>query len=187
MFKYSVILTNVGSASDRYMTCGYGRSYTNAELFERLSAIDHVTGVELIGGANITKENVNEIKEYLDKYNLTPTSIIPDHFGKPIWGKGAFTSFDPNVRRAAVEETCNMIDIAKDIGCPLINIWNGQDGYDYPFQVDYDRIYGDMVEGLRECAQYDRDIKISIEYKVKEPRNHSLIPNASSTLLLIWT
>ena len=27
MYQYSVILGNVGQCSDRYMTCGYGRTY----------------------------------------------------------------------------------------------------------------------------------------------------------------
>jgi hypothetical protein len=26
---------------------------------------------------------------------------------------------------------------AKQIGCPLISIWPGQDGFDYPFSMDY--------------------------------------------------
>lgn len=185
MFNYSVILTNMGSCRDRFMTSGYGRKYSNAELFERLGKIEGVTGVELISGANVSTGNLSEIKELLEKYNLHVTSIIPDHFGKQIWGRGAFTAPEPEVRKAAVEETCAMIDIAREIGCNIINIWNGQDGYDYPLQVDYLITREWLTDGIRKCADYGKDIKISLEYKPKEPRNHSFVSNISNTLLLI--
>ena len=185
MFNYSVILTNMGSCHDRFMTSGYGKKYSNAELFERLSKIEGVTGVEFISRANITRDNLSEIKELLNIYKFKVTSIIPDHFGKQIWGKGAFTAPDPEVRRSAVEETYSMIDIAKELNCDIINIWNGQDGYDYPMQVDYDRTHEWLVEGLRKCADYGKDIRIALEYKPKEPRNHSFVNNVSNTMLLI--
>jgi len=167
------------------MVSGYGRKYSNTELFERLSKIDGVTGVELIGGTNINKENLSEIKELLGKYKFKVVSIIPDHFGKQIWKKGAFTAPDPEVRKAAVQETCSMIDIAQDLDCYTISIWNGQDGYDYPMQVDYERTYEWLVEGLRECADYKNDVRLSLEYKPKEPRNYSFISNAHNSMLLI--
>lgn len=185
MSNYSVILSNMGLCSDRFMTVGYGKKYSVSELFERLNKIDGVSGVELIGGSNITKENLSEIKEFVDKYSLKVVSLIPDHFGRRIWGKGAFTSPDPNVRKAAIDETCSMIDMANELDCDLINIWNGQDGYDYPMQVDYERTHEWLAEGLRKCAIYDKDTRISLEYKPKEPRNHSYISNVHSTLLLI--
>ena len=78
-----------------------------------------------------------------------------------------------------------MIDVARKLGCGLLNIWNGQDGYDYPFQVDYRNMQKWLVEGIGECADYAGNIKISLEYKPKEPRNHSIISNVYSTLLLI--
>lgn len=185
MFNYSVILTNVGSCCDRYLPTGYDRAYNTAELFERLSRIEGITGVELIGGANIAMDNVSKVKELLKKYKFKAVSVIPDHFGKALWGKGAFTAPDAEVRRTAVEETCAMIDTAREVDCDLINIWNGQDGYDYPMQVDYIETRKWLVEGIRECADYAPDIKLALEYKPKEPRNHSFISNVFSTLLLI--
>lgn len=185
MFNYSVILTNVGSCCDRFLPAGYGKHYNNAELFERVNQIKAIKGVELIGGTNITKSNVSEIKDYLHKYGLEVTSIIPDHFGESKWGKGAFLSPDKGIREAAVQETCDMMDIAAEIGCKIINIWNGQDGHDYPFQINYSQAYDWLVEGITKCADYRKDIKISLEYKPKEPRTHSAISNIFSALSYI--
>ena len=135
--KYAVILGNVGSCSDRYMTGGYSEPFTVEQLFERLSTIDNVHAVEFVGGWQLTLDNRQMVKEQLEKYKLTPVSIIPDHFGRPIWGLGAFTHPDPDVRQAAVKETMDMVEAARFIGCDTISIWNGQDGYDYPLQANY--------------------------------------------------
>ena len=183
--KYSVILSNVGSCCDRYMPTGYGRSYTNAELFQRLSNVGGITGVELIGGSNINKENVSEIKEYLHQYKLEPVAIIPDHFGTAKWGKGAFTNPDPEIRKMAVEETVSMAECGNEIGCKTISIWNGQDGFDYPFQADYQAAWEWLADGIKQCAQACPNTRFAIEYKPKEPRNHSFVSTVYSTLLLI--
>ena len=182
--KYSVILSNVGSCCDRYMPGGYAAPFTTEQLFERVASIAGVTGVELIGG-QIVPGNVAQIQELLHKHNLQAVSIIPDHFGVMKWGRGAFTSPDAGIRAQAVEETLAMADCAAKIGCDTISIWNGQDGFDYPFQADYERAWEWLADGVRACAKARPDIRFSLEYKPKEPRNHSFVSNMHATLLLI--
>ena len=91
--KISVILGNVGSCSDRY--CGsYSAPFTVEQMFERVKSIEGVTGVELVGTWHITPDNINEIKENLNRTGLELVSIIPDHFGEEKWKMGAFTNKD---------------------------------------------------------------------------------------------
>jgi xylose isomerase len=183
--KLSVILGNVGSCSDRFVNGGYSPPFTIEQLFDRVKSVPGVTGVEMVGTWHITTDNVEEIKAHLRRTGLEAVSIIPDHFGEAKWGKGAFSSKDPGLRREAVQATKNMIDAAVKIGCPLISLWPGQDGYDYFFQADYikERIW--FEEGVAECCSYNKDIKVAIEYKVKEPRNRSYPSNVYSTLLMV--
>src|SRR5215203_4916807 len=61
----------------------------------------------------------------------------------------------------------------------------GQDGWDYPFQVDYHDIWKLAVDGLRELVGAHPEIKFVIEYKPREPRNKIIFPNAARTLLAI--
>ena len=77
-----------------------------------------------------------------------------------------------------------MLDAAVELGCGLVNIWNGQDGYDYHFQADYWQERDWLVEGLRECAAYRPEVRVSLEYKPKEPRNRSYLGTAAGTLLV---
>lgn len=183
--KYSVILANVGSCSDRYMSCGYSAPFTLEQLFDRVASIEHVEGVELVGNWHITTKNVRQIKDNLSRTSLQAVSIIPDHFGQMKWGKGAFTSKNPAIRAQAVKETKEMMDVAAEIGCGLISLWPGQDGYDYPFQGDYIEERGWFEEGVRECCKYRKDIKVAIEYKIKEPRNRSYPSTVGTTLLMV--
>ncbi len=183
--KLSVILGNVGSCSDRYCTGGYSAPFTVEQLFERVQSIEGVTGVELVGTWHVTQENKKLIAELLKKSGLKLVSIIPDHFGEAKWKNGAFSSKDAGIRKEAVETTRQMMDIAKELGCPLISLWPGQDGYDYSFQGDYIKERTWFEEGVAECCAYNRDIDISIEYKIKEPRNRSYPSTVYSTLLMV--
>jgi xylose isomerase len=185
MLNYSVILGNVGQCSDRYMTGGYGRPFELEELFERVASIKGVTGVELIGNWQISDKTVGKIKDYLKQYTFKAVAIIPDHFGSQIWGKGAFTHPHADVRKAAIEETNHMCALGREIGCDMISVWNGQDGYDYPLQADYINGHKWLAEGLTQCCTDNPDMRISLEYKPKEPRNHSFLANVWTTLALI--
>ena len=181
--KYSVIISNFGNRSDRFLS-GYGEDRTFEQLCDSAVRVSGLSGVEIVGTWHITTKNAQEVKTQLEDHNLNLVSIIPDHFATQIYGSGAFTSKDARVRAQAIADTKAMMDIAAELNCPLINIWNGQDGYDYPFQADYLQERDWLVSGLRECAQYRTDIRVSLEYKLKEPRNRSYLGTAAGTLLV---
>jgi xylose isomerase len=181
--KYSVIISNFGNRSDRFLS-GYGEDRTFAQLCDSAVRVPGLSGVEIVGTWHITTRNVLEVKAQLEDHNLKLVSIIPDHFATQIYGTGAFTAKDARVRAQAVADTKAMMDIAAELGCSLINIWNGQDGYDYPFQADYLQEHDWLAAGIRECAQHRSDIRISLEYKLKEPRNRSYIGTAAGALLI---
>lgn len=182
--KYSAILGNLGNTCDRFLSSGYKDQPSKSEMMERAASIPEVTGIELVGTWDITKENQSEIKELLEKHNLTCASIIPDHFSQKIWGNGAFTSRNADVRKKAIEATIEAIDIAANLQCPLVNIWPGQDGYDYPLQGDFENAYNWIIDAIRECADHNTDIKLALEYKIKEPRTHSYLATATNTLMI---
>lgn len=181
--KYSIILGNLGNTCDRFLSSGYKKNIPTEEMFKQAVSIEGVKGIELVGTWDITSKNVKTMGKLLKDHNIKLVSIIPDHFGQAVWGRGAFTSRDPEVRRRAVEVTKEMIDILDELDGELINLWPGQDGYDYPFQGNFDEACSWLVEGLKECASYKPDVRIALEYKPKEPRNFSYLARSSDTLL----
>jgi sugar phosphate isomerase/epimerase len=182
--KFAVILGNVGSCSDRYCSA-YGRSFSTGELFDRVASIEEIEGVELVGNWHIRKDNAEEVAKHLERTGLKCVSIIPDHFGEAKWKFGAFTSKDPEIRKSAIAAAREMIDIAAMLDCPAVSLWPGQDGFDYCFQSDYLLERQWLTEGIRECCEYNPRMNICLEYKPKEPRQHSHISRVADTLLLV--
>ena len=184
MNNYSIILGNLGNTCDRFLSSGYKSQPSKAEMIRQAAAISGVRGVELVGSWDVTPENVDEMGELLAKHGLACVSIIPDHFSQQRWGKGAFTSKDPAIRAQAYEETCAAAEMARSLKCPLINLWPGQEGYDYVFQSDYILDRRRTIEAVAKAAKAYPDIKFSLEYKPKEPRTHSTWARAADTLLV---
>jgi xylose isomerase len=184
MTKYSVILGNLGNTCDRFLSSGYKDQPPKAEMFRQAAAIPGVTGVELVGTWDVTKENVEEVGSLLAKHGLSCVSIIPDHFSQKRWGRGAFTAKDPSIRAQALDETMAAAELARTLKCPLINLWPGQDGYDYAFQSDFRAERRWTIEAVAKAAKAYPDIRFSLEYKPKEPRTHSTWARAADTLLV---
>jgi xylose isomerase len=182
--KFSIILGNLGNTCDRFLSSGYKQQPTKEEMVKQAAAIDGVTGIELVGTWDVTEDNADDVGNLLAKHNLECVSIIPDHFSQKRWGKGAFTSKDPKIREQAVEETYKAAEIANKLKCRLINIWPGQDGYDYPLQAHYIEERHWLRENLyKVCSRYP-NIQFALEYKMKEPRTHSFLARCADTLLM---
>lgn len=182
--RCSVILGNLGNTCDRFLPSGYKDQPPKAEQFRRAASIRGVSGIELVGTWDVTAATVAETKRHLADSGLRLASIIPDVFSHKTWGRGSFTSRDAAVRRAAVATVREAMDMAVELGGDLINLWPGQDGFDYPFQGAFDEIDAWWTEGLRACADHRRDVRIALEYKCKEPRTHSYLATAADTLLV---
>lgn len=181
--SYSVFLGNVGSCSDRYCAA-YAPPFSIEQLFERAASIELLSGVDLVATRDILAGR-DTVKRCLDTTGLRPVSVAVDHFTEAIWRQGSFSSIDPAIRAKAVQATCEVMDFAKDLGCDLVTIWPGQDGYDYPLQADYEQERTWFADGIRQAAAYRRDVRVSIEYKLKEPRTHCYLNGASTAALIL--
>lgn len=182
--RYSVILGNLGNTCDRFLPTGYKDVPPKAEMISLAAGIPGIQGIELVGSWDITEENATAISAQLAAANLTCVSIIPDLFSQKRWGLGSLSAKDPETRRLAMEEVRSVGRIARQIGCPLINLWLGQDGYDYPLTADYRKQRKDLALGIAALAAEFPDLRFALEYKPKEPRTHSFQARAADTLLM---
>ncbi|MGI6113868.1 MAG: sugar phosphate isomerase/epimerase family protein [Mahellales bacterium] len=183
--KFGSCLPVFGNCADRYVQSGYGQPKTLRQMLEGAAQVKEIEGVELVGNWHINDENFEEVKGMLNDLGLKVSMMVPDLWTQGKWGKGTFTAKDEATRRAAIDEVKKAMDMAADVGCDKVDVWFGQDGFDYPFQADYIEAWDQLIEGLRECADYRKDIKICLEYKLKEPRTHLFVSTAAKTRLLI--
>ncbi len=182
--RFATHLGVFGSGIDRYVTGGYGEARTLSQLFEEAGKTRGLTGIELVGAWHLKPDNLPEIKKYLRDTNLKLVMIAPDLWGQAKWKLGSFTSHEEKIRRQAIDEVKKCIDLAAELGCKLVGPWFGQDGYDYLFETDYGRAWDFLIEGIRECVDYQKDIRLGIEYKIKEPRQHCHVAGVAEALLI---
>jgi sugar phosphate isomerase/epimerase len=181
--NYAVILGNLGNTKDRFCD-SYKQTLPTPEMLRQAAAIPHVSGIELVGTWDISTGNATEMKAALSDLGLACVSVIPDLFGNPLYWKGCYTSTDPAVRRHGIDYTKEMCDIAEDLGCSILNIWPGQDGYDYNLTADYAAQREWMCEAIAELATAYPNLRFALEYKAKEPRTHSTLARMADSLLL---
>ena len=181
--KYSVFLGNVGNCYDRYCP-QYSKPFSLQELFERAASIDKLNAVDLVMDWNMMSKK-SEIKKLLKKTGLKVASLAVDTFANPLYKKGSLSSIVTEVRDRAIKDSKNVIDFAVEIGCPIVTLWPGQDGYDYIFAADYIKERQLFADGVEELCKYNPNITITLEYKIKEPRTHSYISTVGATLLMI--
>ncbi|MFH1006733.1 MAG: sugar phosphate isomerase/epimerase family protein [Candidatus Latescibacterota bacterium] len=183
--KFGACLPTFDSCADRYCLSGYGPKRSLEEMFERASQVEHLKGVELVGNWHLNEENFGFIGKMLAKYHLEVSMMVPDLWTQAKWGKGSFASKNATIREEAVQEVTKVMDMAADIGCDKVDVWLGQDGFDYSFQADYAVDWEHIIAGIGQCADHRKDIKVCIEYKLKEPRKHCYIDSAAKTMLIL--
>lgn len=98
---------------------------------------------------------------------------------------GDLTNPDEELRQKAITMCKEAADICRELGGSVITLWLENDGFDYPFQMDYEYCFKQVVEAIQEVADYAKDMKISIEYKPYEERNFALIDSTGMTMYLI--
>ena len=76
-----------------------------------------------------------------------------------------------------------MCEIAQLIDCHILNLWLGQDGYDYLLTADYDKEREWLKEATQKLATEFPALKFALEYKPKEPRNFSYHSRMADTIL----
>jgi xylose isomerase len=169
---------------DRYATDAYGPPVSTLEAIERAAAVGDIKVLDInypFAGEGVT---VAQVRETLQRTGLRAQAITP-HLYMREFQMGSFTNPDPAVRSKAVDLGKRAIEVARQLDAKYVKFWPGQDGFDYPFQVDYRRLWDDSVEGVRAVAQADPAMQFAIEYKEKEPRTHMFFSSAARTLLAI--
>jgi xylose isomerase len=169
---------------DRYATDAYGPPVSTLEAIERAAQVGEIKVLDInypFAGDDVA---IEQVRETLQRTGLRAQAITP-HLYMREFQMGSFTNPDPAVRRKAVELGKRAIEVAHALDAKYVKFWPGQDGFDYPFQADYKRLWDYSVAGIREVAQSAPDMQFAIEYKEKEPRTHMFFSSAARTLLAI--
>ena len=154
------------------------------EEVDALAGLGVLDALDLYYAEEGINSDPNAVNELMDKYGLIISSTFPNLFGERRWQNGSLTNRDPAVREKAIELCKKAMDFNAGLkGDAPITLWLGQDGFDYPLQVDYMKQFDDLVDAIRQLADYRPDVRITLEGKVREPRNRCIIDTVSTALL----
>lgn len=178
--KYSIITGFMGKVKDRFID--YQPVRPMEEMVEMASRVKRCSGLEVVYPQNFTDPVV--LKKLLDNYGLGVSTVNLNVKGEEVFRFGSFSSPNPKARRAAVDMLKTAMDSAAELGCNMVTTAMLNDGADYPFELDFSRAFNDTVESLHEAISYRQDVKVSLEYKLSEPRVHCLFGNAGKMAAL---
>ncbi len=184
-YYFGACLPTFGNCADRYCQGGYKRDFTMDEMLDRSLEVGSIDGLELVGNWHVNDGNVREVAQKFRDRNLKIPMLVPDLWTQAKWGKGSLAASDAATRQAAIDEVRKVMDWAAELDCPYVDVWPGQDGFDYPFQADYVSAWSWLREGIAACAGHNDQVKVLVEYKLKEPRRHCFIDSAARTLMLL--
>lgn len=172
--KYSIITGFMGAVRDRFIE--YQPPREMEEMVKMASKVKGCKGLEVVYPQNF--KDSSEITKVLSYYGLDVSTVnLNVKFGED-FRFGSFTNPDPQKRRKAIDLMKNAMDQAAALNCSTVTCALLNDGVDYPFEVDYWDAWKWAMEGIREAAEYRDDVKISLEYKLCEPRVHCMFNNA---------
>jgi xylose isomerase len=180
--RYGAGIWHFATYVDRYATDGYGEPRTILDAIDLAGQVRDLSVVDLnypFFGGEFTNE---EVGVALKRNNLDVIGITPEMYTRK-FAKGAFTNPDKGVREAAHELITECVGVVRHFGADYVKLWPGQDGWDYPFQVDHGALWKNSLDGVGRLASENPDVRFVIEYKPREPRVHMSFDSVSRTLL----
>lgn len=179
-YRYSIITSFLGGVHNRFIQ--YSRERDIFEKLEIASKINGIDGVELCFPGDFS--DIGKLKNCLDEKGLAVSAINVRSRKSFGWFKGSFSSENAAEREEFTDLFKRAIDAAAELNVENITTCPLNDGHDYPFEMNYDHAYqnaedcfSDIAEAASHCG-----IKVSIEYKLNDPRTRCFFASAGEAL-----
>lgn len=181
--KYSVGIWALKGCADRFVPGGYeGGFLFTEEAIKKVAKIEGIRAVEFM--STDFDDSPGKVGSVLKENNLEVAGILVNTFSRK-WKLGSLSNRDESLRNEAVEEVRRTVEISNELGCDDVTLWLGSDGFDYPFQVDYQKQWALLLETIEKLAEEFPNKRFALEYKLKEPRKYLFVSSAMKTLWLV--
>lgn len=178
MNKIAVISAFLGGVKNRYMQ--YQPNRTIFEKIELVSKIEGIDGLELCYPEDFADKD--KLVAALDEKGLGISSINVRTRRQDRWTRGSFSSAIASERQEVIDDFKVVTDIAAELGVKRLTSCPLNDGHDYVFEMNYLKAYDDAAEVFSKVCDYNKDMKICIEYKINDPRARCLFGTAGESL-----
>jgi L-rhamnose isomerase/sugar isomerase len=164
---------------------GYGDSGTRFKVFARPGAartiwekladaamVHRLTGICPTVAIHVPWDRVddwNALAAAAIEQGVAIGAVNPNLFQEDEYRLGSLCHPDVGVRRRAVSQVLECVEIARALGSRTVSLWLA-DGTNYPGQDDLRARRRRLLEGLREIyARLDASMRLLVEYKFFEP------------------
>jgi xylose isomerase len=178
--RHAVLTPFFGELRDRFAT--YHAPLPVGEKLRRAASIPGVEGVEVIFPDEV--RSAGDLRDDLRALGLSVAAVNVNLKGERAFQRGALSSPDAGVRALAVDLLREAKQLAADLGTTRITCAPLADGYDYPLQVDYRRVWSRMLDGVAAAGAFLPEIALHLEHKPAEPRTRGLLDVPAKVLLL---
>ena len=132
---------------------------------------------------------VKRFRRALDATGMKVPMATTNLFSRPVFKEGAFTANDPQVRRFAIQKTCQSVDLGAELGARVFVMWGGREGVEADAAKDIQVALQRYKEAIDLVCQHIRerglDLRIALEPKPNEPRGDILLPTVGHALAFI--
>lgn len=98
---------------------------------------------------------------------------------------GELGNYDISISNQALQLCKEAADYCREINGEVVTIWLGYDGFDYSFQIDYEKIWNQIKNAFIDIADYAPDLKISIEYKPFQSRAYAFVDSLGIAMSMV--
>jgi L-rhamnose isomerase/sugar isomerase len=183
------VLAQLGRLEIETPSWGYGNSGTRFHVYpwpgaartvwERVAdaaLVHELTGCCPSVAIHVPWDRVDdwgELRRQAEELGIRIGAVNPNLFGDDEYRLGSLCSPDAAVRRCALEHCLECVEIAEQVGSPLLSLWLA-DGTNYPGQDDLRSRYARLTATLEELyAALPSGMRLLVEYKFFEPAFYS--------------
>lgn len=189
--KNSVGIWAFGTNATRFMPQGYHPEYAKETSEERAKRASEGLGIWADGfefhyPGEIDERSHRKIESILHDNGHDIYAIALGAHSIPRFANGSFVNPRKELRKEAVEMAKRAADLASVLGARFI-IWPGNEGYNYPNQADYEKIWNDFINGVGEVVQHahDKDVTVFLEDKNSEPKMRILMRDQGMSIFMV--
>lgn len=187
--KNSIGIWAFGPNATRFVPGGYHTDAVREDMIERTKrAVDGlgelVDSYEYHYPTEIDESNLAKVQQALNGKEIYCLAL--GLFSNPRYALGSFVNPDPNIRKEVVDICKRGIDMAASLGAHFI-IWPGAEGYNYPFQVNYQTQWDYFIDGIAAATEHaaSKGVTIFLEHKNSEPAMKILMRDMGMTMYTI--
>lgn len=157
---------------------------TAIDLLRRASHVRELTHIEFNYPQHIVGSDERVLLSAVQTRGLQ-VSGFGMRYPLDVFRNGIFINPSLTVRNKAVDLTIKGVESMLRMGGRTMTLWLSTDGFEHPFQIQYSRAVDLIIKYIRKIARAYPGIRFSIEYKPRNPRAVSVMPNMGTALFFV--